>query len=58
MPLEEKLCAVPYLKALTCGLEHLGGHGHDSTFTNHCTLLKTTHFAVARDTVINSYQSF
>ena len=40
MPLEEKLHAVPHLKALTSGLEPLSGHGHDSTFTHHYTLLK------------------
>ena len=45
MPLEEKLHAVPYLKALTSSLEPLSGHRHDSTFTHHYTLLKTTHFA-------------
>ena len=45
MPLEEKLHAVPHLKALNSGLEPLGGHGRDSTFTHLYTLLKTTHFA-------------
>ena len=45
MPLEEKLRAVPHLKALTSGLEPLSGYGHDSTFTHYYTLLKTTHFA-------------
>ena len=43
MPLEEKLRAVPHLKALTSGLEPLSGYGHDSTFTHYYTLLKTTH---------------
>ena len=43
MPLEEKLHAVPHLKALTSDLEPLSRHGHDSTFTHHYTLLKSTH---------------
>ena len=38
MPFEEKLWAVPHLKALSGGLETLSGHGHDSTFTHHNTL--------------------
>ena len=37
--------AVPHLKALTSSLEPSSGHEHDSTFTHHYTLLKTTHFA-------------
>ena len=45
MPLEEKLHAVPHLKALTSALEPLSGHGHDNTFTHYYTLLKTIHFA-------------
>ena len=40
MPLEEKLRALPHLKALTSGLEPLKGHGHDSTFTHYQTILK------------------
>ena len=43
MPMEEKLHAVPHLKALTSGIEP--SSAHDSTFTHHYTLLKTTHFA-------------
>ena len=46
MPLEDKLRSVPYLKALTSGLEYLSGHGHDSIFTHHYTLLKTWRFIV------------
>ena len=45
MPLEEKLRAVPHLKALTSGLEPLSDHGHDSTLAQYHALLKTTHFA-------------
>ena len=45
MPLEEKLRAVPHLKALTSGLEPLSGYGHDSTFTQYYALLETTQFA-------------
>ena len=45
MPLEEKLCAVPHLKALNSGLEPLRGYGHDSTFTHYYTLLKNTQLA-------------
>ena len=43
MPLDEKLLAVPHLKALTSGLEPLSAYGHDSTFTHYNTLLKITH---------------
>ena len=40
MPFEEKLRALPHLKALTSGLEPLSGYGHDSTLTYHYTFLK------------------
>ena len=45
MPLEEKLRAVPYMKALTSDLEALSGHGHESTITHHYIFLKNNHFA-------------
>ena len=43
MLLEVECHTVPHLKALTCGIEHISGHG--STFTLQETSLKSTHCA-------------
>ena len=41
MPLEIKSHTVPLLKALTGSIECRGGHGRDSTFKQHYTVMKS-----------------
>ena len=45
MPLDEECLKVPHLKALTRGIEHESGHGHDNTFAYWKNILKSTDFA-------------
>ena len=42
MLLDLKCHTVPHLKALTRSIEHRGGHGHDSTFNQWYTVMKST----------------
>ena len=42
MPLEEKVHAVPHLKALKHSIEHTSGNVHGSTFKQCYTVLKST----------------
>ena len=42
LPLEIKSHTVPLLKPLTGSIECRGGHGRDSTFKQHYTVMKST----------------
>ena len=44
MSLEIKRHIVPHLKALTCNIKDIGGHGHGSTFKQRYTFMKSTIF--------------